>query len=372
MTNDARKKQSARLRLVPPPWPQHDSAVRDAMLTAYEDGSWGKYHGPHCVKLIEQLCRYHNTQYAKLTSSGTIAVEVALRAVGVSPGDEVILAAYDFSGNFRCIERVGAFPVLVDIDPSNWSLSAQQLSDAINTKTKAIIVSHLHGGIAPINEINAICRSQGVAVVEDACQATGAKINGEVAGSIGDVGIISFGGSKLLTAGRGGAILTSNQHWIQRIKIDCEQGNDAYALSELQAAVLMPQLTKLEQRNLVRKNNATRLIAEINRAQFRPVKLPEKDCQASYYKIAWLMDPFAMKSTRDELIQSVQQRGVAMDVGFRGFTKRSSRRCRKPFPLGHSEAAAANTVVLHHPILLEDAEQIERVVEVFEEVIAMD
>ena len=371
MTNDPGK-QFASFEDGPPPWPINDQKVRKALFDAFEDGSWGKYQGHNCSELVEQLCQFHNTKFAKLTSSGTIAIEVALRAVGVSAGDEVILAAYDFSGNFRSIERIGAIPVLVDIDPNTWSFSAEHLVYAFSEKTKAIVVSHLHGGIAPMSELKELCQQRGVAIVEDACQATGARLKEGVAGSIGDIGVISFGGSKLLTAGRGGAILTSNEHWIQRIRIDCDQGNDAYALSELQAAVLKPQLEKLDQQNNVRAKNASRLIRSVNRPEFRPVTLPEKDCQASYYKIAWLIDPEKLKVTRDELIRSVQQRGIALDIGFRGFTKRSSRRCRKPHSLSHSELASANTVLLHHPILLKDAEQIEKVVEVIKDVIDMD
>src|SRR5437868_5651821 len=97
----------------PPSWPPRDEAILAALQAAYADGSWGRYHGPHCERLRELLAEMHGTPHVWLCSSGTIAVELALRGLKVSADDEVILAAYDFPGNFRAIEAVGALPVLV-------------------------------------------------------------------------------------------------------------------------------------------------------------------------------------------------------------------------------------------------------------------
>src|SRR5258708_17073404 len=123
----------------PPPWPLPDDAVRDALLAAYADGSWGKYHGPHVEALELQLAEYHGVANALTCGSGTFAVELALRALQVGPGDEVILAAYDFPGNFLCIHTVGALPVLVDIAPHNWNLAVEQVERAIGPATRAVI-----------------------------------------------------------------------------------------------------------------------------------------------------------------------------------------------------------------------------------------
>ena len=178
----------------------------------------------------------------------------------VSDGDEVILAGYDFPGNFRAVEAVGAVPVLVDIQRRTWCLDAAQLELAWSPRVRAILVSHLHGGLAAMPEIRAWADLRAVAVVEDACQVPGARIDGRLAGTWGDVGVLSFGGSKLLSAGRGGALLTDRSDVVQRIKIYSERGNQAYPLSELQAAVLLPQLESLAERNQQRLENAMRLL----------------------------------------------------------------------------------------------------------------
>src|SRR2546421_3080311 len=132
----------------PPPWPRPNEAVRQALEEAYADGSWGCYHGPHCQRLRELLAELCGVGHAWLCSSGTIGVELALRGLKIGPGDEVILAAYDFPGNFRSIEAVGARPVLVDLAPGSWTLDVDQVAAAVSRETKAIIASHLHGSLA--------------------------------------------------------------------------------------------------------------------------------------------------------------------------------------------------------------------------------
>jgi dTDP-4-amino-4,6-dideoxygalactose transaminase len=148
----------------------------------------------------------HAVRHAWLGSSGTIAVELALRGLKVAAGDEVILAAYDFPGNFRAIEAIGARPMLVDLAPGTWTLDVDHVEAAISPVTKAIVVSHLHGSLADMQRLCELANERGLTIVEDACQVPGASISGRPTGSWGDCGILSFGGSKLLTAGRGGAI----------------------------------------------------------------------------------------------------------------------------------------------------------------------
>jgi len=383
----------------PPTWPLADPDVESALREAHADGSWGRYHGPHTELLRERLAVAHNTPWVTLCCSGTLAVELALRGLRVGAGDEVILAAYDFPGNFRCVEAVGAMPVLVDIDPRTWCLDAGELDAAISERTRAVVVSHLHGGLADMPAVCEFAAAHGIAVVEDACQAPGAMLAGRPAGSWGNVGVLSFGGSKLLTAGRGGALLTGDESVQQRIRVFQQRGNDAFPLSELQAAVLIPQLAKLADRNRIRAASAERLIQQLEHIstlggrgscraetlveggsagtspsqesvskqprgdfpQLQPVQLPDQG-QASYYKLAVLLSDTA--PARDTFLAAAQAEGLAVGEGFRGFASRSPRRCRKVGNLRHAHAASEHTVLLHHPILLE-AEQIRLVAATF-------
>lgn len=349
----------------PPRWPPDDAEIRAALDAAWADGSWGRYHGPHGEQLAERLGQMHGVEHVELCCSGTVAVELALHGLGVGPGDEVVLAGYDFGGNFRSIEAVGALPVLVDVHEANWNFDPARLAAAIAPDTRAVIVSHLHGGIVPMRAVCAVAEERGIAVVEDACQAPGSLVEGRLAGTWGDAGVFSFGGSKLLSAGRGGALLTKRDDVRQRVKLFCQRGNHAFPLSELQAAVVLPQLEQLAERNRRRSDAVARLLAALEGQQtVRPLVNDVGQSEPGYYKVGLKFDGAALGGrTRDEFIAAVQAEGVALDAGFRDFAGRSQRRCRHAEPLIESRRAGAEMMVLHHPVLLSPPETIDRVAE---------
>ncbi len=335
-------------------WPVPDDEIREALDAAYRDGSWGQYHGPHSEGLIADLQQQFSVEHIMLCSSGTIGIELALRGCGVEADDEVILAGYDFPGNFRAIEAIGARPVLVDVDPTTWCLDANCLSELRGEKIKAVIVSHLHGGLADMPRIVALARERGWRVVEDACQQPGAVLEGRPVGSWGDVGVLSFGGSKLLTAGRGGAVLTNHAQHHQRMKVYSDRGNQAFPLSELQAAVLRPQLKKLSHRNQLRRERVVEICEATSKLDqwLRPI-FWKTDAQPVFYKFAWSFVPAETKpEMREELLAKLAAKKLPFGVGFRGFVSRSERRCRKAGPLPHSAQLSQSTLLLHHPILL--------------------
>lgn len=361
----------------PPAWPRPNEAVRDALIAAYADGSWGRYHGAHCERLRGLLAEQCGVQHSWLCSSGTIGVELALRGLRIGPGDEVILAAYDFPGNFRAIEATGARPVLVDLAAGTWTLDVEQVALATSSQTRAVIVSHLHGSLADMRRLREIAGERNLAIVEDACQAPGARLGGQPVGSLGDCSVLSFGGSKLLTAGRGGAVLTNHDDVLQRIKIYCERGNDAFPLSELQAAVLIPQIPQLSADNERRLEAVEKLLAACGEvAGLTPLQPAARNHdKPAFYKLPWLIrgnndacDEPAFEHLRRRFLAAMQAEGVAMDEGFRGFARRTSQRCRTVGQLTNARRAAAQTVILHHPVLLEPHETIERVAQAIRKV----
>jgi perosamine synthetase len=354
----------------PPTWPLADPDVLAALQRSYADGSWGCYLGPNAERLATALAEYHAVEHVTLCCSGTFAVELALRGLQIGAGDEVILAGYDFPGNFRAIEAVGARPVLVDVDPLNWNLDPHRLPAALSERTRAVVVSHLHGGLVPMGKVVDFARRHGLTVVEDACQAPGARVEGRLAGTAGDVGVLSFGGSKLLTSGRGGAILTRRADIHQRAKIHCEQGNNAFPLSELQAAVLLPQLAKLDGRNAARQAAAARLVRRLAGVPgVRPLSNGAGDNLPSFFKLGMRFSPNELAGrSREEFLASVQAEGLALDAGFRGFALRSPGRCRAADGLGESRRAAVDCVVLHHPVLLKDETVVDLVAAAIEKV----
>lgn len=354
----------------PPQWPIDDDDVLAALNFAYADRSWGRYDGPNCEYFRQQLAEYHDVEFVGLCQSGTFAVELGLRGLRVVEGDEVIMAGYDFNGNFAAIEAIGAHPVLVDVDESNWHLDPRQLEPALSEKTRAVIVSHLHGGVVAMREVRRFADEHGLSVLEDACQMPGGIVEGQTAGTWGDVGVLSFGGSKLLTAGRGGAVLTHSEEAYQRMKIYANRGNNAYPLSELQAAVLRPQLSKLDTRNMRRHASVEHLLAKLKGMPgVRPLMSRVRKTVPGYYKLGLRYVPEELGGlSREEFIDIVMAEGVALGAGFRGFGRRSERRCRKVGDLKQSRQAGKLMMVLHHPVLLEETEAIDQVASAFEKV----
>ena len=352
-------------------WPRNDASVKQSIDALFESGEWGKYTGQALERLIDQLQQYFVREHAFLCSSGTIAVELALRAVNVRPGDEVILAAYDFPGNFRAIESIGATPVLVDLQPSSWRINVDQIAQAVTEKTSAIIASHLHGELLPMDVIASLASEKQIALVEDACQCPGARIAGKRAGQWGQVSVISFGGSKLLSCGRGGTVLCDAPEYRQRMQINSDRGNLAYPLSQLQAAALLPQLEILDQRNKIRLANATKILNHLREYQWLdPLDLPTNvDDIPAFYKLPMLLTTADDSPwQREQVIAALKAEHIPVDAGFLGFTKRSSRRCRKTSDCAYAQQAAAQTILLHHPVLLENDAVIERLLFGFEKV----
>jgi perosamine synthetase len=365
----------------PPSWPLRDPDILDALRRAHADGSWGKYHGPWCDQLQDRLIAYHGVAFASLCCSGTFAVELALRSLRVGSGDEVVMAGYDFSGNFHSILATGAIPVLVDVEPHNSNLGPQQLEAAIGPKTRVVIATHLHGAFVPMPAVCEVAARHGLKVVEDAAQMPGAVIHGRKAGTWGDMGVLSFGGSKLLSAGRGGALLTRHADLNHRAKLFCNRGNHAFPLSELQAAVLLPQLAKLDERNARRAKNVRYLLGTLAGVKGlkpltpsplvkeapggdKPTASPivgdgrggghcDADSQPGFYKLGFQYNPAAFDHLpRERFVAMMRAEGIAFDAGFRSLAGRSPSRCRKVGPLTHVRRAGDRMVVLHHPVLL--------------------
>lgn len=366
----------------PPAWPLSDAAVAEALARAVAEGSWGKYHGPHGRALSEKLAELHRREHVVLTCSGTAAVELALRGLKLQTGDEVLLAAYDFEGNFKNVLAVGARPVLLDVDPHCGQLDTAQLEAALSSQTKAIIASHLHGGVVDMPTLRAFADQHGLVLIEDACQMPGANVHDRLAGTWGDIGVVSFGGSKLLTAGRGGALWTHDAGIAQRIRLHMQRGNEAYPLSELQAAVLLPQLERLDERNRQRTAKVARLLAQLSDVAGLTSFIASGSCASrllssdfaivskpisrpGFYKLGFWYDAAAFGGlSRDDFACAMRAEGIALDPGFRALHRTHARsRFRAVGDLPNATRADESVLVLHHPVLLGSDEDVDQIVQ---------
>jgi dTDP-4-amino-4,6-dideoxygalactose transaminase len=345
-------------------WPLPDPDVLAAFRAAFADGSWGRYHGGHVEALDARLAEFHGLPHALTCASGTLAVEVALRAVGVGPGDEVIVPAYDYESNFLTVHAIGAVPVLVDVHAGNACLDPARVAEAVGPRTRAVLASHLHGGLVPMRELTVAAAAHGLQVVEDAAQAAGAVVQGRMAGAWGDAGVLSFGGSKLLSAGRGGAVLTRHADVAQRARLWLRRGVQAWAaLSELQALVLLPQLDKLGERNAERAGAVRWLVAALADVPGLTPLVNAVDGSPAYYKVGFWYDAAAAGPPRERFTAAVRAAGVPLDPGFRAaHVGRAASRYRRGGELPYATRAHEAVVVLHHPVLLGGVEGVEAVV----------
>lgn len=342
----------------PPLWPQWSSSVASAFTQLVATGDWGRYHGPHGAALVAALAESHGTKHVQLCASGTAAVELALRGVSVGPGDEIILSAYDFKANFTNVVLLGALPVLVDCRSDDAQLDVDQVSAAITDKTKAMIASHLQGGLVAMAALRELADQRGIALIEDVCQAPGAIVDGRPAGAWGDVATLSFGGSKLVTAGRGGAVLTHRPEVAHRMRVYNQRGNEASPLSEMQAAILLPQWQQLDEANQERSAAVAGMRGLPGMTPF--ISAPrsvgpnlEVDCQPAYYKVGfWYSAAEYAGLSRERFCQALRAEGIPFDPGFAGLHQtHARRRFRAVGDLPQATRACASVVMLHHPIL---------------------
>jgi dTDP-4-amino-4,6-dideoxygalactose transaminase len=223
--------------------------------------------GPRVERFEEELAAYLGTSDAVGVNSGTDALVIALRALGIGPGDEVVTVANTFHATVLAITRVGATPRLVDCRPDSWLIDLGALAEAIGERTRAIVVVHLFGRAVDMDAVLEIARPHGLAIVEDCAQAVGAKWRGRRVGSYGDAGCFSFHPSKnLFAAGDGGAIAISDPALAERCRQLRNLGQGAQndhrvrgynsKLDEIQAAILLRQLPLLDGWNASRREAA--------------------------------------------------------------------------------------------------------------------
>jgi dTDP-4-amino-4,6-dideoxygalactose transaminase len=262
-----------------PAWPmstKEEAAALDDVLTSTK---WGgqPFPGKHSVAFSKKFAEVHTAKYAQCVNTGTVAIQAALKAIGIRPGDEVLVPAYTWEGTVGPVLLVNAVPVFVDVDPETYCLDAKLIEKALTPKTKAILPVHLGMRFADMDEILRIAAQHNLKIVEDCAHAHGGMWKGKGAGSMGDLGAFSFQSSKLITCGEGGAVITNNLEYLEQVQSYINAGRASvtdqfhhriigfnYRLGEFQAAVLGPQLDRLPEQAKVREKNMAHFESRMN------------------------------------------------------------------------------------------------------------
>lgn len=283
--------------------------------------SAGFIGGPNVTSFEEAFAAFCETSHCVGVASGTDALRFALQAAGVKPGDEVITVAHTFIATTEAISQVGAKPVFVDIRPDTWNIDVGKIENCITPRTAAIVPVHIYGQPADMDPIMEIAEKHGLVVVEDACQAHGARYKGRRAGSIGDIGCFSFYPGKNLGAyGEGGAATTNRGETAQYMAKIRDHGQkskyyhdiEGYngRLDAIQAGVLGIKLNHLQAWNTARRANAARykeLLQDVDEVTL-PVESP--DAESVYHLFVILVDQ------RNELQSFLAGKGVATGLHY--------------------------------------------------------
>lgn len=264
-------------------WPRILADDKAAVLAVLDRGIVGGAEAPEAVGLQEDFAAYVGARHCLATNSGTAALHLALLALGVQPGDEVITSAFSFSASALAIVHALAVPVFADILPDTYTLDPRHVERLVGPRTRAIMPVHIHGLPADLDEILSIAERHGLAVIEDACQAHGATYRGRRVGALGHVGAFSLNYTKSLPGGEGGLLVTNDGDLARRAnmyRIFGERSDTLdnelfrsyhsyvigwnYRSQELPAAFARSQLRRLDESNARAARNAARLTAGLN------------------------------------------------------------------------------------------------------------
>ncbi|MBI2028536.1 MAG: DegT/DnrJ/EryC1/StrS family aminotransferase [Candidatus Levybacteria bacterium] len=287
--------------------------VTDCITTSWV--STGKY----ITKFEKKFARFCNSSYALTTSSGTSSLHLTLLALGIKPGDEVMIPDLTYVSTANAIKYVGATPVFVEVDKDIWSIDPEELEKKITKRTKAIIVVHLYGHPADMDRINSIAKEHKLVVIEDVCQAHGAEYKTKKVGSLSKAGCFSFSGAKIITTGEGGMITSDDNNLIEvctamRRNFASKNNNFFhtdigynYRLTNIQAALGLAQLERIN--SLIRVKIRNAMLYDSILKDVVSVQLPTEKSWAK--NIYWLYSIVLKKpGLRDKLVEYLSTKGI--------------------------------------------------------------
>ena len=317
-------------------WPLHEEDEIAAVVDVMRSGKVNYWTGPHGREFEREFAEYCGAKHAVALANGTVALELALRALEVGPGDDVVVTSRSFFASASCIVACGARPVFADVDADSQNVTAASIEAALTARTKAVIVVHLAGWPADMPGILSLGRERGLLVVEDCAQAHGASVAGQRVGSFGDASAFSFCTDKIMTTGGEGGMLLTNDEAVFRRAWSYKDHGKSWAAShrtnhalgfrwlhesfgtnwrmtELQAAIARVQLRKLDRWLEDRRRNAERLIALLHAEAALRVPVPSAGLRHAWYKFYCFVRPEMLKPgwDRDRVLRELGERGVA-------------------------------------------------------------
>jgi dTDP-4-amino-4,6-dideoxygalactose transaminase len=311
-----------------PRWPIWDDAERSALLEVLESGQW--WYGEQVRRFEKAYADFHHVKYGVTCTNGTTAIEACLRAMGIVPGDEVIVPAYTFVATASAVVTVGAIPVFADVEPDTLCIDPRDVERKITPRTKAIIPVHVAGRFADMAALSALATKHQLQILEDAAHAWGSLLDGKGPGTIGRCATFSFQISKNITAGEGGIILSNDQELAElcRSFTHCgrRKGGNWYdhdylgsnlRITEFQAAILLAQLSRLQGQVERRERSAAILDERLSKLPgIRLIRPEPRMTRRSYHMYIFRLDEQALGVSRDRFIEALAAEGLPASQGW--------------------------------------------------------
>jgi dTDP-4-amino-4,6-dideoxygalactose transaminase len=313
-----------------PGWPPKDPGYLEKLKAVLDNGVWG-VGGPMNAALTEEFKKVSDAEFIVPTTSGTIALELALRALGVGAGDEVIVPPYTFIATASSVISVNAIPIFADIRPDTLCLDAEAVAAAITPQTKAVIAVHIGGMPADMQALKAVCDQHGLALIEDCAQAHGAVYAGKKVGAIGNAGAFSFQSSKNITAGEGGITTTNDRAtygkaWsymnVGRVPeggwYDHRVMGMNYRLTEFQAALILRGIETFADQMALRDENAGHLRERLaGIAGLEPQAFSPGADRCAYHLFIYRYDRNSFGgASRDDFVAALSAEGIPVGRGY--------------------------------------------------------
>ncbi|MEB3755314.1 MAG: DegT/DnrJ/EryC1/StrS family aminotransferase [Desulfurococcales archaeon] len=280
---------------------------------------WISSQSPYVRRFEEEFSKWINVKHSIAVSNGTVALHLALLALGVGPGDEVIVPDITFASPANMVILTGARPVFVDVTPEYWCIDPNDLKRKITERTKAIIVVHLYGHPADMDEILEIAKMQNIYIIEDAAEAHGAEYKGKKVGTYGDVATFSFYANKVITTGEGGMVITNIDELADKIRLMRDHGMRPrywhvtlgfnYRMTGLQAAIGIAQIRKIDK--LIERKRTISMIYNNILGDILGIDLPPSMpwARPSYWLYSILVNE-KCKFSRNKLMKELEKKGI--------------------------------------------------------------
>ncbi|HUS87735.1 MAG TPA: aminotransferase class I/II-fold pyridoxal phosphate-dependent enzyme [Bacteroidales bacterium] len=309
--------------------PPHMSGEEMRYIQDAFDTNWIAPAGPNIEGFEQELAKFTNCGYVAALSSGTSAIHLALIILGIKRGDRVLCSSFTFSASVNPVVYCNATPVLIDSESVSWNIDPRLLEKAIieslkdDIKPKAILVTHLYGMPAKIDEIKAISKMYQIPVIEDAAEALGATYKGQHVGTFGDIGILSFNGNKIITTSGGGAMISNDKEIIQRAKFLSTQARDEaphyqhseigynYRMSNIVAGIGRGQLEVIDERVKMRRELNTFYRIQLQDVPGIFFQTEGKDQKSNFWLTTILVDPDKTNGvTRNDLMEELDKENI--------------------------------------------------------------